>query len=94
MSTPFFNGVEVQVLFAGFRTILLGNNLYSLPIFGVNLPASAISCDIILTILLHILIFWIFVLHASHNSNLLKCSFSKILGIVLLLENVKHKVLK
>ena len=46
----------VQVLFAGFRTILLVNNLYLLPIFGVNLPASAFSCDIVLTILLHIVI--------------------------------------
>ena len=74
LSTPLFNGVDVQVLYAGFRTILLVNNLYSLPIFGVNLPASALSCDIILTILLHIVIFGIFVLHASHNSNSLKMS--------------------
>ena len=74
MSTLFFNDVNVQVLFTGFRTILLVNNIYLFPIFGLNLPASAFSCDIILTILLHIVIFWIFVLHASHNSNSLKMS--------------------
>ena len=72
MPTPFFYGVDVQVLLAGFRNILLVNNLYSLPIFGVNLPASAFSCDIILTILLHIVVGGIFVLHVSHNSNSLK----------------------
>ena len=64
-----FNGVDLQVLFAEFCTTLLVSNLYSLPIFGVNLPASAFSCDIILTILLQIVIFGIFVLHAIHNSN-------------------------
>ena len=62
----------MQVLFAGFCTILLVNNLYLLSIFGVNLPASAFSCDIILTVLLESVIF---VLQTSHNSNLLKMSF-------------------
>ena len=72
MFTPFFIGVDVQVLFDRFRTILLAGNLYLLSIFGVNLLASAFSCDITLTILFHIVIFRTFVLHASHNFNLLK----------------------
>ena len=54
-------GVDVQVLFAGFPTILLVNNLHSHLIFGAKLPESTFSCDKILTILLQTFIFGTFV---------------------------------
>ena len=40
LSTSFFNDVNEQVLFAGFCTILLVNNLYLLSIFNEILPAG------------------------------------------------------